>query len=58
MLFKLVSLIAERSNEDRGAVAAEYAVLLALIAAVVAAAVLALQGGIVAAFNAARAVLP
>jgi Flp pilus assembly pilin Flp len=53
---RIKSLVA-RGQEEDGASLAEYAMLLALIAVVVAAAVAALQGGIINAFNAATAAL-
>jgi Flp pilus assembly pilin Flp len=58
MFIKLLSFLHERANEERGAVAAEYAVLLALIAVVLAATVTLLTGAIVRAFTAAIGVLP
>lgn len=57
-MIKLLSLLAERAHEDRGAVAAEYAVLLALIAVGLVAIIGGLTGGIINAFQAAINVLP
>ena len=56
-MFKILSLIAERSGEERGAVAAEYAVLLTLIAVALVVAVGALEGAISGALSAAAAVI-
>lgn len=53
----LIQTLVARRDEERGAVLAEYGVLLAIIAAIVAATVLLLQGAIVGAFNDAIAVL-
>lgn len=50
------SFLATR-EEEKGAVLAEYGLLLSLIAVIVAAAVILLQGAIVAAFDAATGVL-
>ncbi len=58
MFVKLLSALHARSNEDRGAVAAEYAVLLALIAVALVGIIGGLTGGIVNAFQAAIDVLP
>ncbi len=57
MIFKLLSLIHDRTNEERGAVAAEYAVLLALIAVILVTAVTGLQGAISGALDAATDVI-
>lgn len=58
MIFKLLSLVHERAGEERGAVAAEYAVLLALIAVALVVIIGGLTGGIINAFQAAIDVLP
>jgi Flp pilus assembly pilin Flp len=58
MLFRLLYILHDRSKDERGAVAAEYAVLLALIAVVLAATATLLTGAIVRAFSAAIKVLP
>ncbi len=58
MIYKLLSIVHERSTEERGAVAAEYAVLLALIAVALVVIIGGLTGGIVNAFQAAIDVLP
>ncbi len=57
MIFKLLSIVHERAGEERGAVAAEYAVLLALIGVALVAIIGGLTGGITAAFARAIAVL-
>lgn len=54
MIFlKLLSIVHERSNEERGAVATEYAVLLALIAVAMVVAITALGDQIIVAIDAA-----
>lgn len=58
MIFKLLSIVHERAGDERGAVAAEYAVLLALIAVALVAIIGGLTGGIINAFQAAIDVLP
>jgi Flp pilus assembly pilin Flp len=58
MIFKLLSIVHQRSNEERGAVAAEYAVLLALIAVALVGIVGGLTGAITNGFQAAIDVLP
>ena len=58
MLIRLLSAIAERTGEDRGAVAGEYAVLLTLIAVALITVIGLFTGAIIRAFNAAIAVLP
>lgn len=58
MMFKLLYALHDRANEERGAVAAEYAVLLALIAVALAATMTLLTGAIIRAFTAAIGVLP
>jgi Flp pilus assembly pilin Flp len=58
MLFlKVLSMIQERSTGERGAVAAEYAVLLALIAVTLVGAVGFLSGAIAGAMNTATGVI-
>lgn len=56
-IYALIQSLQAKREEERGAVLAEYGVLLAIIAAIVAATVLLLQGAIVRAFQAAIAVL-
>jgi len=58
MIIKILSAITERANEERGAVAGEYAVLLTLIAVALIGAIQLFTGAIVRAFDAAIAVLP
>lgn len=52
MLFKILAVVHERNaGNERGAVAAEYAVLLALIAVALVAIIAGLTGGITTAFQ-------
>jgi Flp pilus assembly pilin Flp len=57
MIFKILYTIHDRSTGERGAVAAEYAVLLALIAVVLVAAVEGLSGAISGALDTAADVI-
>lgn len=57
MIFKILYTIHERSTGERGAVAAEYAVLLALIAVALVTIIEGLTGGITTAFGRAIDVL-
>lgn len=56
-IYALIQSLQAKHEEERGAVLAEYGVLLAIIAAIVAATVLLLQEAIVAAFEDVIAVL-
>jgi len=58
MMIKILSAIAERADEERGAVAGEYAVLLTLIAVALIVAIGLFTDAIIRAFDAAIAVLP
>lgn len=58
MIVKLLASLTERAAEQRGAVAGEYAVLLALIAVALVTVIGLFTGAIVRAFEAAIAVLP
>ncbi len=58
MFVKLLTTLNQRAVDERGAVAGEYAVLLALIAVALVAVIGLFTGAIVRAFNAAIAVLP
>ena len=57
MLIKLISMLQAKAAEDRGAVASEYAVLLALIAVALVTAIGTLTGAIASAFATATAVI-
>lgn len=57
MIFKILATVHERTGGERGAVAAEYAVLLALIAVALVAIIAGLTGGITTAFQTAINVL-
>jgi Flp pilus assembly pilin Flp len=58
MMIKILSAIVERADEERGAVAGEYAVLLTLIAVALITVIGLFTGAIIRAFDAAIAVLP
>ena len=55
---QVLSLVASRRSEERGAVSSEYAILLFLIAVALITAITTLRNNIIDAFNAAAAVLP
>ena len=58
MIIRLLSALHDRAQEDRGAVAGEYAVLLALIAVALVLTLGLFTDAIIRAFDAAIAVLP